>query len=49
MLCGLGMGICYWIGGQLEKLYALGKGGWNWGEIIFGAYLGVVLAWKLLW
>lgn len=49
MLCGLGMGVCYWIGGQLEKLYKLGKGGWNWGEIIFGAYLGVVLAWKLLW
>lgn len=49
MLCGLGMGICYWIGGQLEKLYALGKGGWNWGEWIFGAYIGAVIAQKLLW
>lgn len=44
MLSGLGMGICYWLGGLLEKLKALGKSGWNWGEWIFGTYLGVWLA-----
>lgn len=44
MLSGLAMGLCYWLGGLLEKLYALGKSGWNWGEIIFGAYLGAWLA-----
>lgn len=49
MLSGLSMGVCYWIGGQLEKLYALGKGGWNWGEIIWGAVEGAVLAYALLW
>ena len=49
MLSGLSMGICYWIGGQLEKLYALGKSGWNWGEIIWGAVEGAVLAYALLW
>jgi hypothetical protein len=27
----------------LEKLYPLGKCGWNWGEWIFGAYLGFFL------
>ena len=49
MLSGLSMGICYWLGGQLEKLYALGKSGWNWGEIIWGAVEGAVLAYVLLW
>ena len=44
MLSGLGMGVCYWLGGLLEKLKALGKSGWNWGEWLFGAYLGGVLA-----
>lgn len=48
MLSGLGMGVCYWIGTKLEKLCPLGKGGWNWGEIIFGAYEGSILAWRLL-
>lgn len=47
MLSGLGMGVCYWIGGKLEKLYPLGKNGWNWGEIVFGAYEGVFLACNL--
>lgn len=37
---GAGMGVCYWIGSKLEKVYALGKSGWNWGEWIFGAWLG---------
>lgn len=32
----------------LEKLKALGKSGWNWGEYIFGAYLGGWLVWGLL-
>lgn len=49
MLSGLAMGICYWLGGQLEKLYSLGKTGWKWGEWISGAYLGAVLVWGLLW
>lgn len=44
MTSGVAMGLCYWLGGLLEKLYALGKSGWNWGEIIFGAYLGAWLA-----
>lgn len=48
MLAGLAMGVCYWLGGKLEKLYAIGKSGWNWGEYIFGAYLGGWLAWGLL-
>ena len=37
---GAGMGICYWLGSKLEKLYPLGKSGWNWGEWILGAWLG---------
>lgn len=49
MLSGLGMGVCYWLGGKLEKLWSLGKSGWNWGEIIFGAYLGAVLSGVLVW
>lgn len=49
MLSGLSMGICYWLGGKLEKLYALGKSGWNWGEIIWSAVEGAVLAYALLW
>lgn len=47
MLSGLGMGVCYWIGGKIEKLYPLGKNGWNLGEIVFGAYEGVWLACNL--
>jgi hypothetical protein len=47
MLSGLGMGICYWLGGQLDKLKTLGKSGWNWGEWIFGAYMGLIL-WAVL-
>ena len=47
MLSGLGMGICYWLGGKLEKLKALGKSGWNWGEWIFGAYAGACLVWMI--
>lgn len=37
---GAGMGVCYWLGSKLEKIYPLGKSGWNWGEWIFGAWLG---------
>lgn len=43
MFSGLAMGVCYWLGGKLEKVKELGKAGWNWGEWIFGAYLGLVL------
>ena len=48
MISGLGMGVCYWSGSKVEKLYPLGKGGWNWGEWIYGGYLGVILAWRLM-
>lgn len=40
---GLGMGVCYWLGGQLNKLIPEEKAGWGYGEWIFGAYLGVML------
>mgnify|MGYP000831982004 FL=1 len=46
MLSGLAMGPVYWLGGRIEKLYTLGKQGWNWGEWLFGAYLGGML---MLW
>lgn len=48
IVSGLLMGPCYWLGGKAEKLKALGKSGWNWGEWIFGLYLGVVLAFSIL-
>ena len=48
MASGLAMGVCYWLGGKLEKFYALGKNGWNWGEWVFGFYLGLVLASRLV-
>lgn len=48
MLSGLGMGICYWLGGLLEKLKALGKSGWNWGEFFAGIWFGSMLASQLL-
>lgn len=41
---GLGMGLCYWIGHLISKyVYDDGKGGWKWGEWIFGLWLGVWL------
>lgn len=46
MLSGLGMGVCYWLGGKINNE---GKNGWNLGEWIFGAYEGAWLAWVLLW
>ena len=49
MLCGLGMGVCYYLGYLLNKVIPEKKAGWGYGEWIFGAYLGVVLARKLLW
>lgn len=48
MLSGLAMGLCYWLGGKLEKLKALGKSGWNWGEIFAGIWFGSMLAWTVL-
>lgn len=48
MISGITMGIWYWFGGKVEKVYALGKSGWNWGEIFSGTYLGVVLSYVLL-
>lgn len=49
MLSGLAMGVCYWLGGQLNKLIPETKLGWGYGEYIFGAYLGAVIVWWLLW
>lgn len=49
MVSGLGMGAVYWIGGQIEKIYPLGKSGWNWGEVFAGIWFGFVLAIELLW
>ena len=49
MLSGLAMGLCYWLGDLFDKLVSDNKSGWNWGEWIFGAYMGVILAWRLLW
>lgn len=45
MISGLIMGPCYWLGGKINNE---GKNGWNIGEIIFGAYMGAVLAWRLM-
>lgn len=43
MVSGLAMGLCYWVGGLLNKWIPEEKGGWGYGEYIFGAYLGAVL------
>lgn len=48
MLSGLAMGLSYWLGGKLEKLYAIGKSGWNWGEFFAGIWFGSMLASQLL-
>lgn len=49
MLSGLAMGVCYWLGYLLNKLWPERKAGWGYGEYVFGAYLGAVLALWLLW
>lgn len=49
MLSGLAMGVCYYLGDLLDKLIPDNKSGWNWGEWIFGAYMGAVFAWVMLW
>lgn len=46
MVSGLGMGLCYALGGLINNE---GKNGWNLGEWIFGGYEGAWLAWVLLW
>lgn len=45
---GVMMGICYYLGSLLNKLKPDGKGGWNWGEWIFGGNMGIALAWCLI-
>lgn len=41
---GLGMGTCYWFGHLVSKYIKNdNKGGWKWGEWIFGGYLGFFL------
>lgn len=47
MISGLGMGVCYYLGYLLNKIFPEQKAGWGYGEWIFGAYLGAVLAWVL--
>ena len=37
---GAGMGICYWLGSLIDRIKPDGKGGWNWGEWIFGFCIG---------
>lgn len=49
MVSGLAMGVCYWLGYLLNKVYPERKGGWGYGEILAGMWFGVVLAWGLLW
>lgn len=48
MACGLGMGICYYLGYLVEKIKPIGKYGWDWGEWIFGFYLGCFLTGGIL-
>lgn len=44
MVCGLGMPLCYYLCGLYSrKVKTLEKGGWNWGELVFGFYLGLML------
>ena len=49
IFCGLGMGLCYYLGAFLSRYKDDGKFGWNWGEWIFGAYIGAIFARSLLW
>ena len=48
MISGLAMGICYFIGEVFDRIVPDNKSGWNWGEWIFGAYLGGVFACALM-
>lgn len=48
MISGIAMGICYFIGEMLDRIVPDNKSGWNWGEWIFGAYLGGVFACALI-
>lgn len=45
---GVMMGVCYYLGSLLDKVKPDGKGGWNWGEWIFGGSMGIALAWCLV-
>lgn len=48
MLSGLMGGFCYYLGHLVCKyIKDDGKNGWNWGEWIFGAYLGARIAYVL--
>jgi len=43
MLCGVAMGSIYWFAGWLYRMGLNdGKGGWNIGEWLFGAFLGAM-------
>lgn len=48
MVSGIGMAVCYWLGGLINKVWPEQKQGWGYGEYVFGAYLGVVLATALV-
>lgn len=43
MLCGLGMGTVYALGGLVNKIKDDGKFGWCWAEWLYGFYLGLML------
>lgn len=44
MICGALMGIIYWLCGLFaRKVKSDGKSGWHYAEILFGAYLGLML------
>lgn len=44
MVSGIGMGFCYWLGHIVcDYVKDDGKSGWNWGEWVFGAYLGLFI------
>ena len=44
MVSGLGMGVCYYLGYLLNKVFPEQKDGWGYGEWIDGLYKGAVLA-----
>ena len=44
MVSGLGMGVCYYLGYLLNKIFPEQKAGWGYGEWIDGFFKGAVLA-----
>lgn len=48
LFSGLSMGLLFWLGNKLEKVWPLGKSGWNWGEWLFGAFTGAAVVWHFI-